>query len=135
MEVRVIYADTDAMRITYHANYLKWFEMGRTEYLRELGFAYKDMEDEAMLMLPLTSSGMTYKKPAVYDDVLEIVTFIEKLGGASIRFGYEVYRKETGELLVTGHTAHGVTNTKLKPVRLKRELPELYQVLVESAAE
>lgn len=128
-EVRVIYADTDAMGIVYHGNYIKWFEIGRCEYLRQIGFPYSKLEKEG-LWLPVTSVTCDYKKPGLYDDVLEIATWVDKLGGASIIMKYEIKRKHTDELLVAGTTKHAITDEKLKPIRVKKAHNKLYETII-----
>lgn len=128
-EVRVIYADTDAMGIVYHTNYIKWFEIGRTEFLREIGYPYARMEREK-IWLPVVSANCNYKVPAVYDDMLEIHSKVANLKAATIVMSYEIYRKETGELLVNGETKHAITDPQLKPIRLKTVNPELYETLM-----
>jgi len=129
-EIRVIYADTDAMGIAYHGNYAKWFEIGRTEYLREIGFPYSVIEKEG-LWLPVRTLTCNYKAPAVYDDILQITTWVGKLGGASIEMNYEITRKDTNDILVTGMTGHAVTDENLKPVRLKKQFPEVHAKIME----
>ena len=131
-EVRVIYADTDAMGVVYHANYLRWFEIGRTELLRDIGFPYSRFE-KIPVWMPLAQAYCEYKKPAIYDDILEIVTCISEMGHASLTLEYEIVRKSTGEQLVSGYTRHGFTNDKLKPFALKKACPELYEALKEIA--
>ena len=131
-EVRVIYADTDAMGIVYHANYIKWFEIGRNEFLRNLGYTYARMEQEGV-WLPVVNVTCDYKKPGRYDDVLVIKAWIQEMGAATIVMGYEISNKETGETLVTGSTKHGITSPDLKPVRLRNLNPELYEKLVDMA--
>jgi acyl-CoA thioester hydrolase len=130
-EVRVIYADTDAMGIAYHGNYIKWFEIGRTEWLRQLGCPYSQLEKEGV-WLPVTKVVCTYKAPAYYDDILEIASWADELGGASVVMAYEIRRKTTGVLLVRGNTHHAVTGPDLKPIRLKRVRPDLYSVIAAS---
>lgn len=127
-EIRVIYADTDAMSVVYHSNYFKWFEVGRTELLRNMGFPYSRLEQEGV-MLPVIECGCKYIKPAVYDDLLEITAMIEEVKAATIVIEYEICRKSTGARLVTGFTRHAVTNSNLKPVRLRTAAPELYKLL------
>lgn len=129
-EVRVLYADTDAMGIVYHTNYIKWFEIGRNEYLRQMGFPYSQLEKQNLWM-PVANVECTYKAPATYDDVLEIKAWAGDLKAATITINYEIYRKSTGELLVTGNTKHAITNDQLKPVRFKTYHPELYKRIVE----
>lgn len=127
-ETRVIYADTDAMGIVYHTNYIKWFEVGRNEYLRNLGYPYSRLEAEN-LWLPVASVECTYKAPAKYDDVLEIYAWISEVKAATVVICYEIFKKETGELLVMGNTKHAVTDSQLKPVRLKTQNPEAYKII------
>ena len=129
-EVRVIYADTDGMGIVYHANYIKWFEIGRNEYLRQLEFPYSVLE-KRNFWLPVVSVECNYKAPAYYDDILEISAWVGNLKAATVTINYEIYRKSTGELLVTGSTKHAITDDKLKPVRFKTYHPELYKRIVE----
>jgi acyl-CoA thioester hydrolase len=101
---RVIYGDTDAMGIVYYANYLRFFEIGRAEYVRARGGSYRAMEDDG-LMLPVIEVKAKYLAPARYDDVLRIVTKIERLGHATIAFEYRIERDD-GQVLVTGFTEH-----------------------------
>ena len=133
-DVRVIYGDTDAMGVTYHANYLRWFEIGRTELLRETGLPYSKFELYPVWM-PIAEAGLEYKKPAKYDDLIEICSYISKMGFASLVINYEIRLKSTGELLVTGFTRHGFTDDKLKPIRLNRAYPKLYQTLKNISAD
>jgi len=128
-EIRVQYADTDAMSVVHHSNYFKWFEVGRTELLRNIGYAYSRLEKEGV-MLPVIECGCKYIKPAVYDDLLEITTVIQEVKAATFVIEYEICRKGTGERLVTGFTRHAVTNYNLKPVRLRVAAPELYNLLI-----
>jgi acyl-CoA thioester hydrolase len=130
-EARVIYADTDAMGVAYHGNYIKWFEIGRTEYLRQIGYPYSSLEKEG-LWLPVAEVTCAYKRPALYDDIISIAAWVESLGGASIVMGYEIRRGKGGELLATGRSRHGITDHNLKPIRLKKTTPGLYAAVVES---
>lgn len=126
---RPIYADTDAMGIVYHGNYLRFFEKGRTEFLRDIGFTYKRLDNDEGVMLPLADVNAKYKKPAHYDELLEIRTTVAELKNASVTLAYEIYN-ENGELLVTGTTRHAVTDGNLKPVALKKHSPEMYEKLL-----
>ncbi len=127
-ELRVRYAETDKMGVVYHSNYFVWFETGRTEYLRALGYPYSRLEKEG-IMLPVVECSAKYKKGAQYDDEIIVQTSVSELKGASVTMCYEVIRKETEELLVTGFTKHAITDKKLKPVKLKKENPELWAAL------
>lgn len=126
---RVIYGDTDAMKIVYNANYLHFFERGRNEFLRQLGFPYAELVEKNGLQLPLAESHVQYKKPAKYDDLLEIRSMVLELKNASVVIGYEIYNKDTGELLVTGSTKHAFVDMNMKPVALRKHAPELNQAI------
>lgn len=102
IQVRVRYAETDQMGVVYHGNYAQYFEMGRVEWLRNLGVSYKWMEDNGV-MLPVVSLTMNYKKSARYDDLLTIRTILNKLSSVKIEFDYEIYN-ESNELLTTGNS-------------------------------
>jgi len=123
-----MYADTDAMGVVYHGNYIRWFEIGRTELLREVGFPYSEFE-KVPVWMPLAHVYCEYKKPAYYDDLIEVVSYISEMGHASLSLKYEIRRKSTGELLACGNTRHGFTNDSLKPIALKKVYPELYEAL------
>ena len=104
-EARVTYAETDAMGIVYYANYLRWFEVGRTELMRSLGIAYKEMEEQGAF-LPVSEVFCKYHASARYDDVMIIETSVDFLKRASIQFAYRISRKSDGTQLVTGTTLH-----------------------------
>lgn len=105
---RVIFGDTDAMKIVYNANYLRFFEIGRNEFLRELGFPYAELNEKYDLHFPLAESHVKYRKPAWYDDMLEIRCMVLELKNASVTIGYEILNRDTQELLVTGWTKHAL---------------------------
>lgn len=102
LKVRVRYAETDQMGVVYHGNYAQYFEMGRVEWLRNLGLSYAFMEKEGV-MLPVVSLTMNYKKPARYDDMLTVRTIFKKQESVKIEFDYEIYN-EVNELLTTGNS-------------------------------
>jgi acyl-CoA thioester hydrolase len=101
IEIRVRYAETDRMGLLHHANYLVYFEQGRTELLRTQGFTYKTMEDEGFLLV-LTKAAVRYKSPARYDDVLTLRTIVTRTTAVRIEHRYEVYRG--GALIAEGET-------------------------------
>ena len=101
-QVRVRYAETDQMGVVYHGNYAQYFEMGRVEWLRNLGVSYKWMEENGV-MLPVVSLTMNYKKPARYDDLLTVKTILKSQTSVKIEFDYEIYNEEN-ELLTTGYS-------------------------------
>ena len=116
------------MNIVYHVNYINWFEIGRTEFFRSLGYTYSGLEAEK-IWIPVIDVGCKYKSPATYDDTVTIETFVEELGKVKIRFGYRVYCGE--RLCVEGFTQHGITNDRLKPIALSKVKPEVYEKLLE----
>src|SRR5687768_17955503 len=109
--VRVRYAETDKMGIVYYANYLIWFEIGRTEFCRARGFSYRDMEEMEEAFLVVAESYCRYKAPAYYDDELLIRTHITELRKRSLRFGYEIVRVLDGHIIAEGETGHVVTDS------------------------
>jgi acyl-CoA thioester hydrolase len=120
--IRVRYADTDQMKVAYNGAYFTWFEIGRTEMIRNTGLTYGDIENTGIL-LPVIEAGVKYLKPARYDDVLSIRTTIESQKGVRIRFRYEIFRDN--ELLASGFTEHVFSNADLKPVRPPGQLADL----------
>jgi len=120
-EHRVTYAETDRMGFVYYANYLIYFEIGRTEYIRSSGMAYKELEDMGY-MLPVLSAACKYIKPARYDDVLTIRTTISEFKGIRLGFSYEILRE--GIKLVEGTTSHAFVDNEGRPRKLTPELQE-----------
>ncbi|WP_150267186.1 acyl-CoA thioesterase [Paenibacillus tepidiphilus] len=149
---RVRYQETDRMGVVYHANYLSWFETGRTEMFRSLGLTYRSMEEMGVL-LPVTAADLQYKAPARYDDLVAVYARLTVCSALRVVYEYEVRRigsgdegagsaqalsrlagpldhaELPGELLVSGTTSHVWVNEEWKPVRLDRALPELYQAI------
>ncbi len=113
-QVTVRYAETDMMGIVYHGSYLPWFEIGRTNLLKEQGIPYRSLEAEGF-RLPVLEACLKYRRPAVYDDTVTVVTTLRERPTLRIRLDYEIYRGD--ELLVTGHTLHAFTDRTGKPVR------------------
>lgn len=125
---RVRYAETDQMGVVYHANYLNWFEIGRTSLIRELGFSYRQLEEKGVL-LPVTDASLSFKAPARYDDLIEVRTAIDELTPLRLNFRYEIVKVEDESLLVFGQTNHVFTSRDFKPLRLARSFPDVYQIL------
>ena len=127
--LRARYGETDQMGIIYHPNYYVYFEMGRTEFLREMGgMSYKDMED-AGIMLPIVETHCRYRVPAKYDDCLIVKTGIKDMTVARISFSYQLVRAEDGEILAEGETVNAFTNKEGRPINLKKFNPEIYDKL------
>ena len=123
-EHRVRYADTDHFGVVYYARYLDWFEAGRTEILRNKGITYADLEKKG-LFAPVVEIKVNYKKPARYDDIIELETEIENIGNSSIKFNYKVYNKETKELLAEAYTVNVFINKDMKPQRIPDEVRDV----------
>ena len=113
-QITVRYAETDMMGVVYHGSYLPWFEIGRTTLLKELGLPYRELE-AAGYRLPVLEVTAKYFRPAVYDDLITVVTTMREKPLWRIRLDYEVRRGD--ELLATGHTVHAFIDREGKPVR------------------
>jgi acyl-CoA thioester hydrolase len=113
-QVVVRYAETDMMGVVYHANYLPWFEVGRTTLLKEMGLSYRQLETDGY-RLPVLEVSAKFSRPAVYDDTLTIVTTLREKPLLRIRLEYEVRRGE--DLLATGFTVHAFIDREGRPVR------------------
>lgn len=124
-EQRVLYGDTDAMGVAYYANYLKWFEIGRTELFRRVGSSYRAMEERGCF-LPVYEAYCRYIKSAHYDEIIHIETSFAFAGKARLRFDYRLFRKQSGELLAEGYTVHVCTD---KDGRVLKPPPYLYELL------
>ncbi len=120
--VRVRYAETDQMGVVYHANYLVWFEVGRVELMRSLGFDYRTLEAEEGCMIAVVEATARYRSPARYDDELVIRTRFKGVRGSIVQFAYAIVRARDEKLLCTGETTHVVVGRDLK----KRALPAKY---------
>ncbi len=110
VQVRVRYSETDQMGVVYHGNYIPYFEIGRVEWLRNKGFSYKSME-ESGIALPIVSMHINYKKPARYDDLLNVKTIFRKQSSVKIEFDCEITDAQN-ELLTTGHFILVFVNVK-----------------------
>lgn len=125
-KIRVQYYETDAMGIVHHSNYIRYFETARTELMRKNGYPYETMEKEGVWMPVLTVTA-EYKMPALYDEVLSVYCWVEKLRGASVDLAYEVIG-EDGRLCAVGKSSHGFTDPDLKPLRMKKMRPDMYEI-------
>jgi len=123
--IRVRYAETDTMGVVYYANYLIWFEVGRTDLLRGAGWSYREMEREGF-WLPVIEAHCEYRQPARYDDVLEVRTTGVMVSPVRLRFDYEVGRTVDDTVLATGHTVHATLGQDGKPCRLPARARALF---------
>jgi acyl-CoA thioester hydrolase len=120
-KIRVIYADTDAMGIVYHTNYIKWFEIGRAELLRELDAPYAQIESSGY-NLPLTEVTCHYLYPARYDQIVVIETEIVYLRRATVKFNYVIRDEKQERVLVEGESVHACVNMQGKVVRIPPDI-------------
>jgi acyl-CoA thioester hydrolase len=128
--LRVRYAETDQMSVAYHSNHFIWFEVGRVELLRQLGFSYKEMEERDGCYIAVVDARCRYKVPVRYDEELVVRTRVGNVRGSLIHFIYELLRASDGVLLAEGETTHIVTGREMN----KRELPEKYVLALKEAA-
>lgn len=123
---RVRYADTDQMGYAYYANYLAWFEVGRCEWLRSLGWTYRAMEEDDGRMLPVIEAHCEYRQPSRYDDEIEIRTVGELITPVRVKFSYQVVRRHDGVTAAIGYTVHAVTDRQGRPRRLPARVRMLF---------
>lgn len=126
VETRVLYGDTDRMGHANHASFLKWFEVGRAEYLRCRGMSYAELEARGYF-LPVSESYCRYSSPAYYDELITVQAGLKDLGRAVIKFDYHISRKEDGVILARGFTTHVCLNREGKICRLPSLLLELLE--------
>jgi acyl-CoA thioester hydrolase len=132
IDLRVRYGETDQMSVVYHANYLNWFEVGRTEWLRLGGANYRRLETEGLL-LPVTEAKLKYHASAKYDDLVRVTTWVDSFNKVRLVFYYEVTRVEDGLLLCSGNTEHTFINREGQVVRIHKTHPELYELIASKA--
>jgi acyl-CoA thioester hydrolase len=125
-KVRVRYAETDQMGIVYYANYLVWFEVGRTDLLRERGWSYREMEGDG-LSLPVVEAACAYRRPALYDDELDVRTTGVLLSPVRVRFDYQVVRPSDGATVAQGHTVHASLDRNGRPARLPARARQVFE--------
>jgi acyl-CoA thioester hydrolase len=120
--LRVRYAETDQMGVVYHANHFVWFEVGRVELLRQLGFSYRDMESKDNCFFAVAEAKCRYRAPVRYDEEVLVRTQLLNVRESVVHFGYELRRVEDGTLLAEGETTHIVTDADMKIT----EIPDPY---------
>jgi acyl-CoA thioester hydrolase len=128
--VRVRYAETDQMGVVYHANYLVWFEVGRVELMRELGFEYKRMEKEDDCRIVVADVHCRYHHSAMYDEVLRIRTRIAESRNRVVKFSYEVIRDADGRVLANGETTHVICGRNGRPKLLPKKYEAAFNSIV-----
>ena len=122
-QVRVRYAETDQMGVVYYGNYFVWFEIGRVELMRALGFEYKLMETEDDCFIVVAEASCRYRQSAKYDELLRVRTRISQAGNRVVKYAYEILRDTDGTLLASGETTHVICGRDGRP----KQLPEKYR--------
>ncbi len=121
-QLRVRYAETDQMGVVYHSNHLIWFEVGRVELMREMGFSYRDLEREDGRFIAVADVRCRYRAPGFYDEEVLVRTRLKTVRESVVVFNYELVRADSRTLLAEGETTHIVTDSKMKVAAL----PEKY---------
>lgn len=121
--VRVRYAETDQMGVVYHGNYFTWFEVGRVEMCRQLGFEYKKMEEEDDSIIVVAEANCRYRRSARFDDLLTVRTRVVDSHRRTVKFAYEILNHASGDLIATGETTHVICDHSGRP----KSLPEKYR--------
>lgn len=125
-KITVRYAETDCMGVVHHAVYPVWFEIARTDYIKNAAISYSEMEKQGV-MLPVTGISCKYRQPARYDDHIIVTAYITRFSPARIEFYYTCTREESSEILTEGTSSHGFVDAKtFRPLNLKKVMPELY---------
>lgn len=132
-EQRVLYGDTDSMGVAYYANYLKWFEIGRTELFRRVGSSYRSLEERGCF-LPVYEAYCRYHNPARYDDIICIETNFSFAGKARFRFDYRLFNKQNGALLAEGYTVHVCTDENGRVLKPPVDFRQLLEQMKEMSA-
>ena len=128
--LRVRYAETDQMGVVYHANHFIWFEVGRVELLRQLGFSYRDMESRDNCFIAVAEAKCRYRAPVRYDEEVLVRTQLLNVRESVVHFGYELRRAEDGALLAEGETTHIVTDAAMKITALPDKYFKVFRAAV-----
>ncbi len=124
-ERKANYYETDQMGIIHHSNYIRWFEEARVDFLEKVGYSYARMEQEGV-MIPVLGASCEYKNSVRFGDVVLIIPKIQEFNGFKMTVTYRVIKKSDNMLMATGETKHCFTNMQMKPVRTKKEYPEIF---------
>ena len=128
--IRVRYAETDQMGVVYHSNHFIWFEVGRVEFMRQLGLTYRDMERDHGFFIAVVDARCRYKAPARYDDEIIVRTHLKNARESMVHFGYELLRANDNTLLAEGETTHIVIDAQMQITAI----PEKYMTIFRHAA-
>lgn len=128
--IDVRYQETDQMGVVYHANYLVWFEIGRTKYIEELGFNYSDMEENNVVS-PVTDAQVSFKKPIRYGEKVVVQTWLAKYDGIRTVYGYNI-KDSDGAIAVSGTTQHVIVRKdNFRPLSLRKAFPDWHQAYIQ----
>lgn len=130
---RTNYYETDKMGIIHHSNYIRYFEEARLDWMEKIGLDYRQIEDLGII-IPVMFVDCQYLVPVHFEDEIEIQVKLARFDGIKMEFSYELYQKETGQLCTTGRTGHCFLNDRMKPLRLKKQFPDLYQKMQDALA-
>lgn len=126
--IRPRYKETDQMGVIYHGNYFTYFEVGRTDYMRNLGFPYSEMEKRGII-LPVTRCECRFIKPVMYDDPIWVRTRVGHLKGIRVEFHYQIIRQSDGEMLAEGQTHHAFVGRNMRPLRKSEIDPQFLETV------
>lgn len=124
---RVQYYETDQMKVVHHSNYIRWFEEARTDFLEKSGFSYAWMEEQGII-IPVLSVSAEYKAMVHYGEDILIKPTVTEFNGVKLLLSYEVRQDRTGELTTTGTSCHCFLDREYRPLRLKKEFPQVYMM-------
>lgn len=128
-QIVVRYAETDQMGIAHHSNYPIWYEVARTDLIKQMGMTYSEIEQQGLIM-PLLELQSKYISAAYYEDHLIVEAELTKMSGVKLEVEYAVYREADQTLINVGKTVHALVDRDLKPVNVKKAYPEIYQKLI-----
>jgi acyl-CoA thioester hydrolase len=128
--LRVRYAETDQMGVVYHSNHFIWFEVGRVELLRQMGFSYRDMEDRDHCFIAVAEAKCRYRAPVRYDEEVLVRTELLGVRDSLVQFGYELRRAADGALLAEGETTHIVTDRDMKIAALPKKYLKAFRAAI-----
>ena len=130
-KLTVRYAETDQMGIVYHTNYGIWYEIARTNYIKDIGYSYSDMEKIGIL-LPVINLNINYISPARYDDNIIIKTTVSKISSAKIEFLYSTYIDGDEKAINTGSSIHAFVGKDMKLINFRKNFPDIYTAIKDS---
>ncbi len=130
-KLTVRYAETDQMGIVYHTNYGIWYEIARTNYIKDIGYSYSDMEKSG-IFLPVVNLNINYISPAHYDDNIIIKTTVSKISSAKIEFSYSTYIEGNEKAINTGISVHAFVDKDMNLMNFKKNFSEIYTAIKNS---